>query len=154
MLPEFSVGLPIRRSPRLHGFDYRRAGAYFVTICTWRRRRLFGAIDGGRVVLTDAGGVAMEEWERTAERRPYVGLDTMIVMPDHLHAIMHRAEAPRMLGSVIGGFKSAVARRIRHATGGTVRVWQRGYHERVIRNAAMLAAARAYICENPIRWRG
>jgi REP element-mobilizing transposase RayT len=154
MLPEFPLGLQVRRSLRLPGFDYSRAGAYFVTIGTWRRQPLFASIDRNRVMLTGAGQVVAEEWKRTAECRPYVRLDEMVVMPDHMHGILHLTVEARPLGTVIGGFKSAVARRIGLASGRRVAVWQRGYHERVVRTEAMLAAARAYIRENPARWFG
>jgi len=33
-----------------------------------------------------------------------------------------------------------------------IRVWQRGYHDRIIRDAADLARIRRYIEINPARW--
>jgi len=36
-----------RRSIRLRGYDYARAGAYFVTVCAQGRECLFGEIKGG-----------------------------------------------------------------------------------------------------------
>ena len=57
------------------------------------------------------------------------------------------------LGAVVGAFKSAATKRV-NALRGTpgAPVWQRGYHERVIRSERHLAAARAYILDNPRRW--
>jgi hypothetical protein len=43
-----------RRSIRLRGYDYARAGAYFVTICAQDRQRLFGEIRDGEMHLNDA----------------------------------------------------------------------------------------------------
>ena len=43
-------------------------------------------------------------------------------------------------------FKAAASRRV----GG--KVWQRGYHDRVIRDEEELAAFREYIQTNPLRW--
>ncbi len=34
----------MRKSTRLHGFDYSSAGAYFVTICTEHRRPILSEI--------------------------------------------------------------------------------------------------------------
>jgi REP element-mobilizing transposase RayT len=57
------------------------------------------------------------------------------------------------LGAVVGGFKSAVARRInleRRTPGESV--WQRNYYERVIRSERLLIALRQYIETNPANW--
>jgi hypothetical protein len=60
---------------------------------------------------------------------------------------------PGSLGAIVRAYKSAVARRInrlRETPG--MAVWQRGYHERVIRSERHLDAVRAYILDNPRRW--
>jgi hypothetical protein len=38
--------------------------------------------------LSEAGRIAEQEWLRTAELRPYVDLDTHIVMPNHIHGLI------------------------------------------------------------------
>jgi hypothetical protein len=53
-----------RQSMRLPDYDYRRAGGYFVTICTDDKRLLFGEIVRGRMRLSPCGRVAAEEWRR------------------------------------------------------------------------------------------
>jgi len=52
----YSTDMYHRRSIRLKEYDYSRAGAYFVTICTQNRECLFGEITDGEMVLNDAGG--------------------------------------------------------------------------------------------------
>ncbi len=57
------------------------------------------------------------------------------------------------LGAVVRAFKSASTirlNRLRETPGG--RVWQRGYHDRIIRDEAELARVRQYIRENPAKW--
>jgi len=44
-----------RRSIRLKGYDYRQAGANFVTICIQHRQYLLGKIVDGEMVLDPAG---------------------------------------------------------------------------------------------------
>jgi REP element-mobilizing transposase RayT len=77
-----------RRSIRLRGYDYAAPGAYFLTLCTEGRERLFGRVVAGRVVPSPAGRVVVEEWLRTPDIRREVVLDEWIVMPDHMHAIV------------------------------------------------------------------
>lgn len=46
---------PARKSIRLKGYPYERVGAYFMTISTHKRQRLFGEIRDGKMLLNDAG---------------------------------------------------------------------------------------------------
>jgi len=73
---------PRRSSPRHPRFDYRTEAAYFVTINTYRRRPLFGAIKGGIVHPTRAGTIVTEEWLRSEDLRETVVLDAFVVMPN------------------------------------------------------------------------
>ncbi len=60
---------------------------------------------------------------------------------------------PKSLGALIAGFKSAVTKRINESreTPGAP-VWQRNYHEHVIRNESSLNDIRLYIQTNPACW--
>lgn len=165
-----------RRSVRLREYDYRSFGAYFITICTYERRSLFGNIREGEVTLSEMGAYVRAEWMRTAEMRPHVMLDAFVVMPNHFHAVVlfedmslssendgtatSRAccctplpQAPVALGAVVNGFKASVTTRIntlRNTPG--VPVWQRNYHEHIVRSGASLQALRKYVATNPARW--
>ncbi|MBX3057107.1 MAG: transposase [Anaerolineae bacterium] len=77
-----------RKQIRLRGYDYRNAGAYFVTICTYQRRLLFGAVGGGVMHLNDWGQVVVKLWHTIPEFRPYVLLDEFQCMPNHVHLIL------------------------------------------------------------------
>ncbi|WP_041245412.1 transposase [Geotalea uraniireducens] len=69
----------------------------------------------------------------------------------HGRAPLHRS--PKSLGALIAGFKSACTKRTNEmrATPG-LPIWQRNYHERIIRNDEELHALRDYIYNNPARW--
>lgn len=73
-----------RRSTRLPSYDYRLPGAYFVTICTWGKKHLFGTVVDCKVCLSVAGEVVEEEWVRTARIRARVTMDSFVVMPKSL----------------------------------------------------------------------
>jgi REP element-mobilizing transposase RayT len=150
-----------RRSIRLRGYDYAQAGAYFLTLCTQGRAKLFGRVAGGAVDLTDIGRIVAEEWERTPTIRPNVELDAFVVMPDHMHGIIviawRDAAAPapdpavlrspaHSIGAIVRGFKGAVVRRV------GAPIWQRNYYEHIIRSEAALERIRRYIEANPARW--
>jgi REP element-mobilizing transposase RayT len=77
-----------RRSIRLTGYDYKRSGAYFVTIVTRNRLCLFGDISDGEMVLSDTGRIAKASWVGLSSRFPTVSLDSFVVMPNHIHGII------------------------------------------------------------------
>ncbi|MFH1190664.1 MAG: hypothetical protein V1670_00485 [Candidatus Omnitrophota bacterium] len=83
-----------RRSIRLAGYDYSRAGYYFVMVCVNERRNLFGDIDGGKIMLNGVGMMAEDIWNKLQQRFQFVELDEFIVMPNHLHGVIVIVGAP------------------------------------------------------------
>jgi len=149
-----------RRSIRLKGFDYRRAGAYFVTICTQHRACLFGDVVRGEVALTDAGAMVRRVWDELSGRYPGVETDAFVVMPNHVHGVVILTGEPSglSLADVVHRFKTLTTRLY---TAGVrnlgwpafhARLWLRNYYERVIRDRTSLERIREYIAHNPARW--
>ncbi|MBW1788124.1 MAG: hypothetical protein JRK53_16105 [Deltaproteobacteria bacterium] len=88
-----------RRSIRLPGYDYSRAGAYFITICTKDRACLFGDIVNREMALNDAGRM-VERWYIELENKfRDIESDAYIVMPNHFHAIIQNTGADPVVGA-------------------------------------------------------
>ena len=68
-----------RRSIRIKGYDYTGAGSYFVTICTMKRRLLFGEVISDKMIMNEIGDIVEEEWIRTSTIRRNVKLDVHMV---------------------------------------------------------------------------
>lgn len=82
------------------------------------------------------------------ENRAHIGAEK-----DRAHIGAPLRRQPDSIGSIIAGFKSAATKRInilRDNPGGAV--WQRNYHERVIRDDRELDNTRQYIADNPAKW--
>ena len=167
-----------RRSIRLRGYDYSQSGAYFVTICTHERQRLFGEIQRVQMALNQIGKIAAQEWLSSATIRREIELDVWVIMPDHIHGIViiahnggdaqtspeewkiqdkssggvaHRK--PRSLSSFVAGFKAAVTKRIKPLCESPhPAVWQRNYYESIVRDERHLNNIRRYIVNNPQKW--
>jgi REP element-mobilizing transposase RayT len=77
-----------RKQIRLRGYDYRNAGAYFVTICTYQRRCSFGTVRNGVMHLNDWGQMVVKIWRAMPDHFPYVILDVFQCMPNHVHFIL------------------------------------------------------------------
>ncbi len=145
-----------RRSIRLQGYDYSKSGAYFVTICTFQRQHLFGEVNNGEMQLNVTGQIISAIWQKIPQHFPNVELDQFILMPDHLHGIiviLEQAETLYSLATIIQNFKSISARKINKINQNLgVSIWQRNYHERIIRNDQELHRLREYVLTNPENW--
>ena len=163
-----------RQSIRLRGYDYSQPGAYFITLCTQNRECNLGEIMNGEMKFTVRGFIIDEFWSKIPDHFPNVELDEFIVMPNHVHGIIvindellgkkniketntEGGETPPLrkttLGQVIAYYKYQTTKIINQVdnTPG-LRVWQRNYYERIIRNHKILELARQYIFQNPFRW--
>jgi putative transposase len=152
--------LPGRKAVRLPGYDYSRAGYYFVTNCAYRNACIFGDIQNSILVPTAIGQLVQSMWMSIPEHYAHVGLDQFVLMPNHVHGIVVISKDRQLrepcgsatLGQIIGSYKAAVTRAVRQDLGFQGQLWHRGFHEHIIRNDASLARIRAYIETNPTRW--
>jgi putative transposase len=168
-----------RETFRLEGFDYGSDGAYFVTICSHNREKIFSNIINGKTHMSALGKIILEELERTAALRTHATVTEWVIMPDHVHCIifihknsnspehlsrrgsyLHFPEGYKNkfgpqsenLASIVRGIKSAVTQRAKIA-GMAYPVWQSRFHEHIIRNEIELAKYILYVKNNPVKWK-
>ena len=99
-----------RQSIRLKGYDYSKAGLYFITICVQNRECLFGEIrpDVGAdlrvcpndpmnaivplqiMILNDAGEMIVKWYDELENKYPKIRCHERIVMPNHFHCIIEK----------------------------------------------------------------
>jgi len=94
-----------RRSIRLKAYDYTQAGAYFVTMCTRNRERLFGRIVDGEMHLNQHGRIVAGCWEWLSKQYAYADIDEWVIMPNHLHGIIGITDGD--IGPCRGGSRTA-----------------------------------------------
>jgi putative transposase len=163
-----------RKNIRLKGYDYSSPGGYFVTICTFKKRWLFGTIAHDEMQLSESGMAAKKCWEEIPEHFSNVLPDVFVVMPNHIHGIIAICETTMVgtrhavslqncntfgkpkrgsLSTIVGSYKSAVTKRIHELTNDKqTPIWQSKYYDRVIRNDKELENIRTYIYYNPAQW--
>jgi putative transposase len=83
-----------RRSIRLKGYNYAKAGLYFITICCQDRVHRFGHIEKGEMHLNEFGRIAYEEWLKLGVRFINFELDVFQIMPNHMHGIISLIDTP------------------------------------------------------------
>jgi REP element-mobilizing transposase RayT len=146
--------LSSRRRLRLRDHPYGHGAAYHLTICTARRDAVLATISGGAVSLLPVGEVVQAYMKQLPAWWPGVVVLDSVIMPDHLHLLLVLREGVRVkVPRVVCRFKGMVTRvaRQRGLIGGHG-LWQRGYHDRVIRTRDDLHRVRQYIRNNPMAW--
>jgi putative transposase len=169
-----------RRSIRLKGYDYSRAGLYYITVCTQNRECLFGRIADGKMTLNDAGRM-VDEWYHELENK-YCGIECheYIVMPNHIHFIIQtpsKPTAPTNVIPIITDERGQTDETKRVEIGDIVqwlktmttneyifnvkqngwtpfpgKLWQRNYYEHIIRDENEYRNIAGYILNNPLNW--
>lgn len=139
--------------PRLEHFEYDAPRIYFITIITHRREPLLGKLVGSKVVHSAFGRVTDQCWRDIPKHYPAAWLDAFAIMPEHLHGLIGlEPGSPVTVGTIVGSFKAAACRavnRLRGTQGSTM--WQRGFHDRIVRNPDALVQIRHYIRTNAAR---
>lgn len=84
---------------RLPGWNYSKAGYYFITICTQNRQCLLVGTDPGVrswdskenincFELNTIGKMVRNWWVKIPKKFPNIILNQYVIMPDHLHGIL------------------------------------------------------------------
>lgn len=127
-MKNYNPNIHHRRSMRLKGYDYARAGLYFITLNCKERAHFFGDVVDGKMILNPFGEIAHNEWMATEKIRDNVAIHEFIIMPDHIHGIIEivfkkndsvtvigKFQSPsHTIGSIIRGYKIAVIKKIKN----------------------------------------
>ena len=159
--------LPIRKYPRLKEYDYSQFGSYFVTFCIKDKHQLLGFISVGSgfharptVALTTLGAEVEKTIQYICIDDEAVKIPHYIIMPNHVHLIVMLNSDTVAIGhgsptlqSVIGRIKSYTTKRWNEINNIKQQIiWQRSFHEHIIRSEADYHRIWQYIDENPMRW--
>ncbi len=157
------MDLPTRKQPRLPEYDYSTPGAYFITICAKDKKCIFGRIVGGgaldapQIRLTNFGKI-VKKYILSGNRIPGVQVDKYVIMPNHIHLLITvnseaqsgTSRAPSPTNAIVPHFISTF-KRFCHRDAGT-QLFQRSYHDHVVRGEADYKEIWEYIENNPFRW--
>ena len=149
--------LPQRKNLRLKDYDYSQNGYYFVTICVkdmqcilWNNH--VGA-PIGRPQLSHIGIKIENAIENIPNIYKNVSINNYIIMPNHIHMIIvlqgndeGRAMHAPTISQIINQFKGFVTKQIGYP------IWQKLFHDHIIRNEHEYQKIYEYIETNPLKW--
>ena len=154
-----------RKRTRLKGYDYNRKGLYFITICTNERKCILshivgdGDLDVPKIELTSIGKI-VEKNILISNKNERIEIDKYVIMPNHIHLIVFVNKcdgevkgtpvSPSPTNAIIPHFVSTFKRFCNAEIG--EKVFQRSYHDHIIRNEDDYINISKYILSNPARW--
>ncbi len=156
-----------RKNNRLEFYDYSQNGAYFVTICAKDKQKIFwdnqpyfvgdGAHDVPQIRLSVYGKIVNDEIIKSNEIYNYIKVEKYVIMPNHIHLIINvqnvdrgTSRAPSRTNEIIPSFISMLKRFTNKKCG--EKIWQRSFHDHVIRNQADYNRIWEYVDTNAIKW--
>ncbi|MBE6756822.1 MAG: hypothetical protein E7555_10250 [Ruminococcaceae bacterium] len=151
------MNLPKRKPTRLKRYDYSAPGAYFITICTQNRKQILSKIsivgEGLRALpkneLTKTGNVVKNAVDFINKVYQNISVDKYVIMPNHVHLLISitggHGDPP--LPQIIGQFKSFTQKSY------TEKLWQRSFHDHIIRGDKDYEKIWEYIDTNVLRWK-
>ena len=150
-----------RKNIRLKKYVYSENGAYFITICTKDKQKLFGHIVGGgafdapKIVLSPQGEI-VEKYILSTNNIPNLKVDKYVIMPNHIHLLLSiensngTSWAPSPTNNKISLAISTLKRFVNKEIG--CNVFQRSFYDHVIRNQIDYNEIWEYIENNPAKW--
>lgn len=143
------MDVPKRKSPRIPCYDYSTPNYYFITICTANKKCIFGKPG----YLNRFGKIVEDCLLKIPVINPAVSIDKYVIMPNHVHVIMviNGDGCQKSIPQIVGQYKMTVTKKIRSLVP-EKEVWQRSFHDHIIRNQERYELIWMYIENNPIKW--
>jgi REP element-mobilizing transposase RayT len=127
-----------RKRHRLDNRVYAQTGTIgLLTACTDARRPLFSNPDHADCVVDELRRLHSDAWR----------VFGYCVMPDHVHTLVLNADGS--LVDFMRLFKGRTTRNLRGRVTGTI--WQRSFHDHLIRRNEDITATLKYMLDNPVR---
>ena len=126
---------------------------YFITICTVDKQCLFGEVVDGEdtqeMRLSKLGQIADESVQVIPKHYSCAEIVRHCVMPNHVHILLELkpGENNPTVAWIVNQFKGAVTKKARRT------VWQKGFHDHVIREERDFQNIWQYIEYNPAKWK-
>ena len=163
---------PFRKQNRLKGYDYSTNGAYFITICTKDKAQILSHISGNKntvgaihespaKVALSQYGLIINDVIKRLNVRFNINVSNYVIMPNHVHLMIeidNRAirESPlqskRSIISRVIGYLKMNSSKEAHYIDSELQLWQRSFHDHIIRNEEDYLLHLQYIDENPRKW--
>ena len=120
---------------RVHNF-----GTFFISSQTWERRSIFQSDELAKLLID-----TMFHYQKETKFL----LHEFVIMPNHLHAIItpQQITLERAVQFIKGGYSF----RVRQTGRENLEIWQHGFTDHRIRDAADYEKYRTYIHSNPVR---
>ena len=155
-----------RKPNRLNGYDYSQNGVYFLTLCSKDKQCIFGRVVGDGVldvpqmILSDYGKVVEKHIVEISKAYEHILIDNYVIMPNHIHLLVMIYSDERVLNETLSGSPQnaeipKLISTLKRFVNGDIgeNVWQRSYHDHIVRNEPAYNSIWEYIEYNASKWK-
>ncbi len=152
----------------MQNYSYNNSGAYFITICTRNKEKVLWNTKQHSIQLQNSVGASIArplEYELSLYGEivdaaiqtipfhyPKVSVDNYVIMPNHIHILLQihvdvgRAMLAPTVSEIVRQTKGIITKQIGHS------IFQRSFHDHIVRNRNDYLNIWAYIDNNPLYW--
>ncbi len=142
----------------MENFDYSLPGACFVTVCTHGRENILSNVGAiidrpPEIILSPYGKIVEDAINNISKTYPALSVENYVIMPNHIHLLLfiHADENGRPMvaptvSRIVQQMKGYVTKRIGRS------IWQKSFHDHVIRGGDDYVEHQKYILDNPMKW--
>ena len=153
-----------RKPTRLSTYSYSSSGFYFLTLCTKEKQSILGTVCASeretelpQMTLSAIGLQIDAEIQRQNSCYSHISIEKYVIMPNHIHLLLYLKNesslpaAANRPNEAIPKYISTLKRFTNRSVG--FDLWQRSYHDHIIRNEQDYLRIWQYIDTNVAKWK-
>ena len=134
--------MPERKHLKRLGSIYQSRPRYFITACTYRRRKL--------LVCPHIHKALRHHWVKSLNLYGWA-IGSYVVMPDHVHFFCTDANSDTPLSRMVGSWKQWSSKDICPLLNIEAPLWQKEFFDHMIRSGESYSEKWEYVRQNPVR---
>ena len=143
-----------RKRNRSENYDYSQPNVYLLTICTENHANLFGVVesrpDTPVTILSPLGELVQQAILDIEVYYNNASIETYSILPNHIHILLRLDATDEPNAPSVSRIVKNMKEHVTRVCGKTI--WQKGFHDHVIRSESDHQNAWNYVTFNPAKW--
>ncbi len=143
-----------RKRNRIENYDYSQPNVYLLTICTENHANLFGVVesrpDTPVTILSPLGELVQQAILDIEVYYNNASIETYSILPNHIHILLRLDATDEPNAPSVSRIVKNMKEHVTRVCGKSI--WQKGFHDHVIRSESDHQNAWNYVTFNPAKW--
>ena len=143
-----------RKRNRIENYDYSQPNVYLLTICTENHANLFGVVESRPetpvTILSPLGELVQQAILDIEVYYNNASIETYSILPNHIHILLRLDATDEPNAPSVSRIVKNMKEHVTRVCGKSI--WQKGFHDHVIRSESDHQNAWNYVTFNPAKW--